>query len=221
MPDAHPQTAIPKDTTKAPVQPGRSKNKQHEKGVDGHSETPQPMANVNTPQESPTVPVKPIEITPEKHETQPTGAPPNIIPQDPVKALEVVDRMRRSLAEVIRKKDTVTFLMSWPDDDNSNLVLVNGLISDACRDTPRQCWFAQKSGDARDLDKPPVPDSSRNGLTIHGADARSLAAALGAWFSTYSTETYPQQLKGYKYKETKELIWIEIGPGSPWKNANH
>jgi hypothetical protein len=152
----------------------------------------------------------------ESDQTQRSGPPPGIIPQDPVKAVEVVDRMRRSLIAVISKKETVTFLITWPKDDNSNLVFVSNLISQACRESPRQCWFTQE-GNPQDLDKPPVQASGRPGITVHGADAYALASALGTWFITHSTSTVPRELDGYKENSTKEMMWIEIGPGSPWK----
>jgi hypothetical protein len=164
---------------------------------------------------SPSVVTPPVTKT--QDQVQSTGAPPHIIPEDPVKAVEAVDRMRHSLTEVLGKKDTITFLMSWPDDDNSNLVLISGLLSEACRVTPRQCWFTQPRSDGRDLDRPPIHGSGRNGITVHGPDARALAAALGAWFSTYSTSIVPTELNGYNEYHTKEMMWIEIGPGSPWK----
>ena len=142
--------------------------------------------------------------------------PPRIIPDDPVKAVEAVNRMRNGLLEVLEKKDTITFLMTWPDDDNSYLAFIGQLLSSACRTTPRQCWFTQP-GSERDLDRPPIQGSGKRGITVHGGDAYALATALGAWFTTYSTSSLPPALNGYKDKGTKELIWIEIGPGSPWK----
>jgi hypothetical protein len=149
-------------------------------------------------------------------QAQAAAAPPSIIPEDPVKAVEVVDRMRKSLTVVIGRKDTVTFLITWPKDDNSNLVFVSNLISQACRESPRQCWFTQE-GNPQDLDKPPVQASGRPGITVHGPDAYALANALGAWFITHSTSTLPPELNGYNEYHTKEIMWVEIGPGSLWK----
>jgi len=163
----------------------------------------------------------PVVVSPEAKtldRTQPNGSPPNIIPADPEKAVEVVNRMRNSLIDVIGKKETITFLMSWSDDDSSYLAFISQLLSSACRTSPRQCWFTQP-GDGRDLDRPPIPSSGRSGITVHGRDAHALASALGAWFSTYSTSTFPSELNGYKDEATKEIIWIEIGPGSPWKTT--
>jgi hypothetical protein len=147
----------------------------------------------------------------------PTSAPTSIIPADPEKAVEAVNAMRNSLAEVLGKKDTITFLMSWPDDDSSNLAFISGILSSACRTQPRQCWFAQRSN-PNNLDYPTIPEPTRAGLTVHGADADSIAVILGRWFSTYSSSSIPKNLSAYKQPETKELIWIEIGPGSPWKS---
>jgi hypothetical protein len=149
----------------------------------------------------------------------PASAPESIIPADPVKAVEAVDEMRDSLVQVLGKKDTITFLISWPDDDNSNLVFVSDILGSACRTSPRQCWFTQ-AANPTNLDYPTIPQPTRRGLTIHGADASSISMTLGRWFSTYSSSSIPQQFDVYKYQETKELIWVEIGPGSPWKAAN-
>jgi hypothetical protein len=132
--------------------------------------------------------------------------------------VEAANRMRNRLTEVLGKKDTITFLMSWPDDDNANLVFISQLLSSACRSTPRQCWFTQQ-GNPRDLDRPPVRGSGKNGITVHGPDAYALATVLGDWFTTYSTSSFPSELNGYKEPATKEIIWIEIGPGSPWKQT--
>ena len=147
----------------------------------------------------------------------PTSAPASIIPPDPEKAVEAVNVMRNSLAEVLGKKDTITFLMSWPDDDSSNLAFISQVLSSACRTQPRQCWFAQRAN-PNNLDYPTIPQPTRRGLTIHGADADSIAVTLGGWFLTYSTSSIPKQLSAYKQPDTKELIWVEIGPGSPWKS---
>jgi len=140
----------------------------------------------------------------------------NVISADPAQAVEEVNRMRNALADVIGKKETVTFLLSWPDDDSTYLAFVSSLLSSACRTTPRQCWFMQKSS-GRNLDRAIVPESGRRGITIRGPDADALAVALGGWLTTYSGSSLPSQLNGYKEPSTKELIWVEIGPGSPWK----
>jgi hypothetical protein len=144
------------------------------------------------------------------------SVPTNLIPQDPIQAVAAVERMRTGIREVIQNKETITFLISWPKDDNTYLVFVSSLLSSVCRDTPRQCWFTQQ-GDPRDLDKPPVQGSGKRGITVHGPDANALARSLGYWFETYSTSSVPSELRGYKEPTTKYLIWIDIGPGSPWK----
>jgi len=154
-------------------------------------------------------------------EKQPQAAPsgiipPGIIPEDPEMAVQAVTRMRNTVADVLGKKDTITFLMSWPDDDSKYLAFVSSLFSSACRTEPRQCWFTQPAN-VMDLDRPRVPNAGRRGITIHGPDARALAIALSAWFTTYDTSTFPHELDGYKEATTKEIIWVEMGPGSPWK----
>jgi hypothetical protein len=149
--------------------------------------------------------------------TLPTSAPAAIIPSDPVEAVQTVNHMRNSLAEVLGKKETITFLMSWTGDDPTFMAFMSQLLSSACRTTPRQCWFTQASGNERDLDRPPIQGSGRRGITIHGNDAVYLAIALNGWFTTYDTSSIPDRIEGYKDPATKELIWIEIGSGSPWK----
>jgi hypothetical protein len=151
---------------------------------------------------------------------QAAPSPPGLITEDPLKTAEDARRMRHSLLAVLGKKETITFLMSWPGDDSAYLVTVTNVLSEACRETPRQCWFKQQ-GAARDLDRPPIHGSGRNGITVHGPDADALASALGAWFTTYSTSTFPPELNGYKEPTTEEIIWVEIGPGSPYKPAQN
>jgi hypothetical protein len=165
---------------------------------------------------------EPCELAPQINPPAPQACSPGAsAPSSPVLSQETVQQvaaMRHEVAAVLNRKDTITFLASWPNNDVSNLVLVEGVLSEACRDTPRQCWFTQPVG-GRNLDKPNPQNSGRRGVTVHGADADALAVALGRWFITYSTSTIPQNLNGYKYPETKELMWIEIGPGSPWKET--
>lgn len=157
-----------------------------------------------------------VESAKPQSPSPPVATPPGIIPEDPVKAVEVVNQMRNSLVQVLDKKETVTFLVSWPDDDTTFLVFVSNLLSSACHTQPRQCWFTQQANE-RDLDRPPVKGSGRRGITVHGPDGYALATALGAWFTTYSTATFPPEMNGYNQWSTKEIMWIEIGPGSPWK----
>jgi hypothetical protein len=164
-----------------------------------------------------TVAPSPSQQAPISSPSVPTSAPAAIIPSDPVKAVQTVDHMRNSLAEVLGKKETITFLMSWTGDDPTFMAFISQLLSSACRTTPRQCWFTQASGNERDLDRPPIQESGRRGITIYGNDAVYLAIALGGWFTTYDTSSIPDGIEGYKDPATKELIWIEIGPGSPWK----
>jgi hypothetical protein len=172
-----------------------------------------PQTSVPSTLAVPQCPSQQTAICPVSVPTFPSGS---VFSSDPAKAVETVNAMRNNLAQLLDKKETVTFLMSWPDDDSSNLVLVSGIFSSACRTTPRQCWFIQKMG-SNNLDYPQIPEPNRRGLTIHGADALNISALLGQWFTTYSSSAIPPQLNAYKHPQTKELIWIEIGPGSPWK----
>lgn len=206
--------SAPRVTIESPAHPERTtavpSSKPLQQKVKSVQSTTAPLPS------SPTV-TPPATTT--KDQAQAAGAPSHIIPEDPVQAVQTVDRMRHSLTEILEKKDTITFLMSWPDDDVTNLPFVSHLLSEACRTTPRQCWFTQQ-GNPRDLDRPPVKGSGRNGITIHGPDAPALATALGQWFTTYSTSSFPSELNGYKEPETKEIVWVEIGPGSPWKPSS-
>ena len=166
-------------------------------------------------------PVAAPTVTKTQGQEQPTATgliPSGIIPEDPEKAVEAVNRMRNSVAEVLGKNETVTFLMSWPGDDSKYLAFVSNVFGSACRPTPRQCWFTQPANEI-DLDRPRVPNAGRRGITIHGPDAYAFASALGAWFTTYSSSTIPPELNTYNQWATKEIVWIEIGPGSPWKST--
>lgn len=159
--------------------------------------------------------VKPV-LLPQACPANPSQVPNN---EDPSQTIAEVNDMNLILRSILEKKQTVTVLMSWPDDDGSYLALVSEILESACRTTPRQCWFANKAGPSN-LDLPPIKESSRKGLTIHGKDAVDLASALGRWFTTSYISSYPPELDAYKNPETNEMIWIEIGPGSPWKDGN-
>jgi hypothetical protein len=151
----------------------------------------------------------------------PTSASESIIPNDRGKGVEETNELRNALADVLGKKDTITFLMSWPENEdsqiaNSKLVLVSGILSSACRTSPRQCWFKERAN-PNNLDYPAVPQPTRRGLTVHGVEANAISAVLGRWFTIYSSSSIPEELNVYKDPSTKELIWVEIGPGSLWK----
>lgn len=107
-------------------------------------------------------------------------------------------------------------MTSWPDNEITYSVVIDSLLGSACRDTPKQCYFAQE-GNKMDLDRPHIRGSGKRGITVHGTDAYALAMALGKWFETYSTSAIPAELNGYKQPDSSDFIWIEIGPGSPWK----
>jgi hypothetical protein len=175
--------------------------------------TPMPEQQASGP--SPTTP-KSVTPPPVNDARIAKSAPPSVIPQDPVKAVQAVEGMRTGIREVIQKKETITFLLTHPKDEQEYLVFISTLLSSACRVTPRQCWFTQE-GNPRDLDRPPVQRSGKRGIIVHGPDADPLAHALGSWFVTYSTSRLPPEMNGYKIEGTAHLIWIDIGPGSPWK----
>jgi hypothetical protein len=131
-------------------------------------------------------------------------------------ALESANRLRGSLRVVLANKGTTTFHITWDRDDVTYLALISGLLSDACQQEPRQCWFTQ-AGDGTDLDRPRLPASGKRGITIHGPDAYAISKAFSAWFLAYSTELVPAELAKYNQYGTQRIIWVEIGPGSPWK----
>jgi hypothetical protein len=182
--------------------------------------TPSEMGNVTPDKTAPlsSPESRPQQITPAPGDDAriAKSAPPSLIPQDPVKAVEAVNRMKADIRGVIQNKDKITFLITHPKDEGTYLVFVSNLLSSACRETPRQCWFTQE-GNPKELDRPPVQRSSKRGIVVHGPDANALANALGTWFETYSTSRLPPEMNGYKEEGTSHLIWIDIGPGSPWK----
>jgi hypothetical protein len=204
-----PATALPSLATTATQKPKspKSHSAQHATGKHDANNAARGSLAVLTP---------PMTKAPEQAQAAPSL--PGVIPEDPLKTAEDARRMRHSLLAVLGKKETITFLMSWPGDDSAYLVTITNVLSEACRETPRQCWFKQQ-GAARDLDRSPIHGSGRNGITVHGPDADALASALGSWFTTYSTSTFSPELNGYKEPTTEEIIWIEIGPGSPYKPA--
>jgi len=111
-------------------------------------EEPAIKASPTKEQQAPSLPVAPAQ---DAHIAE--SVPSNLIPKDPLKAIEVVQSMTRAIKEVIRNKKYITFLVSFPKDDNTYLVTVDSLLATACIDVPRQCYFAQEEGPGN-LDKP-------------------------------------------------------------------
>jgi hypothetical protein len=171
------------------------------------SAPPVPEQQASSPAATPLKPVTPPKAK---------SPDPTLIPQDPIKAHQAVEGMRTGMREVIRKKQTITFLLTHPKDEQDYVVFISTLLGSACRETPRQCWFTQE-GNPRELDKPPVKKTSKSGVIVHGPDADALAHALDNWFQTYSRSKVPPEMNGYKIEGTEHLIWIDIGPGSPLK----
>ena len=52
----------------------------------------------------------------------------------------------RAMQNVLANHDTITFLITWMDDDTNYLPYLSQMFNSACRTTPKQCWFAQPSG---------------------------------------------------------------------------
>jgi hypothetical protein len=205
-----------KMSNKSPARPSKAVTQGESKTdakADGkslpHSERapPVPEQQASSPPATP-----PKSVTPPKAKSP----DPSLIPQDPIKAHQAVEGMRTGIREVIRNKQTITFLLTHPKDEQDYLVFISTLLGSACRETPRQCWHVQE-GNPRDLDRPPVRKTNRPGIIVHGPDADLLAHVLGRWFETYSTSKIPPEMSGYKAEGTAHLIWIDIGPGSPLK----
>ena len=211
-----------KESVKKPDKTSDKKSDKPSQAVARGESKPQPenqrMTPVPEPQASTPPSPSPKSVTPPPGDDAriAKSAPPNLIPLDPIKAHQAVEGMRTGIREVIRKKQTITFLLTHPKNEQEYLVFISTLLSSACQETPRQCWFTQE-GNPRDLDRPPVRKSSKPGVIVHGPDADALAHVLGKWFETYSTSKLPTEMNGYKWEGTEDLIWIDIGPGSPLK----
>ncbi len=219
-----PSQAVPRGESKtqgkSPSQPERATRAPEQQASSQSATTPSGMGNITPDKTSPlpSVQSRPQQVTPPPVDDAriAQSAHPSVIPQDPVKAVQAVEGMRTGIREVIQKKETITFLITHPKDEQTYTAFISTLLSSACRETPRQCWFTQE-GNPRDLDRPPVRGSSKRGIIVHGPDANALAHVLGSWFETYSTSHVPREMNGYKAEGTSYLIWIDIGPGSPWK----
>jgi hypothetical protein len=82
---------------------------------------------------------------------------------------------------------------------------------------PGQPWLLQPPDYSVDIDAPRLPSSGYSGVVIHGSgDGQSeLRAFLDRCFITRQTPKTTDGLASY-YK-LDNVLWIEIGPGSPWK----
>ncbi|MBR0848730.1 hypothetical protein JQ543_13330 [Bradyrhizobium diazoefficiens] len=68
-----------------------------------------------------------------------------------------------------------------------------------------------------DMDAPRLPSSDQNGIIVHGEDPEeTLKINWSNYFVVRRTSKVPEGLAAY-YK-VPSIVWIEIGPGSPWVN---
>ena len=198
---------------------GESVHKRPESLQQPSSANAKHVPTLQPPQPSTATLEKPPVSAPSQSTPPLTGlqVPRSLIPQDPVQAYQASEGMRLGLVHALEGMDTITFLVSHATEEGRLFIpSFESLLSSACKATPRQCWFiGPETG--RNLDRPPVQGSTISGLTIHGVDVIPLADALRIWFEVHSTSKIPESLSGYRSPDTKHLIWIEIGPGSPWK----
>jgi hypothetical protein len=135
-------------------------------------------------------------------------------------------QMMLRIKDAIKEVGTLTVLFSLPAEDQAEefnnaqslMVSMSALISTACNDQPRRCLFVSHHQNTRDLDRPAIKPSSLSGIVIHGKGAAGLAEALGNWYEVYHSSQIPPQVeKYYRLPDTGNIVWLEIGPGSPLK----
>ena len=77
----------------------------------------------------------------------------------------------------------------------------------------------------RDLDAPRLEERGVRGITIHGRNEAGnfLMQVFSNCFATHQTGDAPEALLEYQYRkypttavDTKKIVWIEVGEGSPW-----
>jgi hypothetical protein len=81
----------------------------------------------------------------------------------------------------------------------------------------REVHFLALPNNSVNLDAPRFPEpSGQPGITIHGSNAlaQALLGALGGCFSTRITTKTVDGLE--QFYGVQNLVWIEIGKGSPW-----
>ena len=90
--------------------------------------TPSGMGNVTPDKTAPlsSPGSRPQQVTPAPGDDAriAKSVPPSVIPKDPVKAVQAVEGMRTGIREVIQKKETITFLITHPKDEQEYLVFI-------------------------------------------------------------------------------------------------
>jgi hypothetical protein len=78
--------------------------------------------------------------------------------------------------------------------------------------------FPEVPVNSNNLDAPPLPEPPEQpGITIHGSNA--LAHALGPLGGCFVTRTTSKMVDGFEqFYGIENLVWIEIGHGSPWRD---
>ena len=107
------------------------------------------------------------------------------------------------------------FFISSPDE---NKYLQSVLWTVIRQGIPSANWVSVPKDD---LDSPKTTFTNKSGIVIHGSNifAASLIRALSQCFEIYKTASGLDSINEYFSKFGKrDLVWIEIGPGSPWKS---
>jgi hypothetical protein len=81
---------------------------------------------------------------------------------------------------------------------------------------PGRSPLLQPPNHERDIDAPRLTSTELSGIIIHGPIPDSVRHFFENCFVTRWTEKVPGGLS--QYYKFKRVIWIEIGPGFPWKN---
>jgi hypothetical protein len=141
--------------------------------------------------------------------------PPDYINLKKESAATHASRSLKSLFDtqyIFPSDQAITILITSANSEY--LAYVSGIFDGACRQTPRQCWFASTAG-PNDLDAKELVHNTQPGIAIYGPKARYIGAALSQWITTYTSLSLPDWTAHFKDARTKDMIWVDIGPGSP------
>jgi hypothetical protein len=137
----------------------------------------------------------------------------------PINTLNAFSAAGRIWRELIPQEIAILFTAS---SENSELwgdlkrIFEVGLREVQNQITPGRSPLLQPPNHERDIDAPRLTSTELSGIIIHGPIPDSVRHFFENCFVTRLTEKVPVGLSDY-YK-FKQVIWIEIGPGFPWKN---
>jgi hypothetical protein len=138
-------------------------------------------------------------------------------------------RLVGSLRQTLQSAAPITLLLTYTTTENHKAMTeLSALISEACgRNAGRLACTVSESDQPVEQSGGVYPISKRQGITIHLREPKadnpillnSLYRDLSSWFIVTKDSSSISQVIMSRNNKSRDMafVWMEIGPGSPWK----